>query len=383
MRRLNMVFLLLVCTLFTSSCWSRREIENLGFVMGIGLSKTDKGLYMAVAQVANPEAIAAEAPAQRDVYTVIKTEGLTVFDALRNLSLLAARRLYLAHIQTILIDESIAREGIGEVVGFLVQDMEIRLSSQVFITKTDPEDILDSPNILGQIPASVLEIAAKNYGANSKIYVSDLRRTVEAVNSPVMNYTTTLVEKIPSPTKYDKDRLMLTRIAFFHHDRLRGYLDYEEGQSFNLITNNFKNGLIVFEYNQTGDKITIEILKAKTKITPKYENDKVGFDIELKVQGNVAERITQRHQVHELNIKSAQEQLNQVLEDKLRKAVKNAQQKYSIDYFNLSKDFSKKYPKEFKAIKTQWNDIFSTADIHIKVESTIIHSALNINRGRI
>ena len=383
MRKFSILLILFISCMLITSCWSHREIENLGFVMGLGISKTDKGLYSVVAQVANPSAIVAEASPQRDVYTMMKAEGLTVFDALRNLSLIAARRLYLSHFQAILIDESVAKEGFGEIVSFLVQDMEVRLSSQVFIVKMDPEDILDTPNILGQIPATVLEIAAKNYGANSKIYVSDLRRTVEAIDSPVMNYTTSLVEKIPAPTKYEKDRLMLTQIAIFDNDQLKGYLDYEEGQSFNMITNNFKNGLIIFESGTTGDKITIEILKSKAKIIPKYVGDKVGFDIELKVRGNVAERITKLNIVHELDIQSAQIQLDQVLVDKLMKSITTAQDKYKIDYFNLSKDFSIKYPQEFKTLKADWNNVFSTADINIQVESTIIHSALNLNRGRI
>ncbi|AOT70734.1 Ger(x)C family spore germination protein [Geosporobacter ferrireducens] len=383
MRKFRILLIILISCILTTSCWSRREIENLGFVMGIGISKTDKGLYTVVAQVANPKAIHADIPTQRDVYTMMEAEGLTVFDALRNLSLIAARRLYLAHIQSILIDESIAREGIGEIVGFLVQDMELRLSSQVFITRNNPKDTLDSPNILGQIPATVLELAAKNYGAHSKISVSDLRRTVESVNNPVMNYTTALVEKIPAPTNYEQSRLKLTQMAVFDHDQLKGYLTYEEGQGFNLITNKFKNGLIVFECNQTGDKITIEILESKTKITPKYENQTVVFDIELKVKGNVAERITQMNQIHELDIEAAQKQLDQILKDKLKQSITAAQKKYKIDYFNLSKDFSKKYPHDFKALKSEWNDAFASADINIKAESTIIHSALNINRGRI
>ncbi len=383
MKKFSILLILFISCVLTTSCWSRREIENLGFVMGLGLSKTDKGLYSVVAQVANPSAIVAENSVQRDVYTIMKAEGLTVFDALRNLSLIAARRLYLSHIQAIIINESIAKEGFGEIVSFLVQDMEVRLSSQVFITKMDPEDILDTPNILGQIPATVLEIAAKNYGANSKIYVSDLRRTVEAVDSPVMNYTTSLVEKIPAPTKYEKDRLKLTQVAIFDNDQLKGYLDYEEGQSFNMITNKFKNGLIVFRDNENDAQITIEVLKSKTKITPKYVNDEVSFDIELKVRGNVAERIPHQQGLHVLNIKNAQNQLDQVLEDKLRKSIVAAQRKYRIDYFNLSKDFSKKYPKAFKSLQDEWNDVFSTAHMNIKVESTIIHSALNLNRGRI
>lgn len=261
--------------------------------------------------------------------------------------------------------------------------MEVRLSSYVFITKIEPKEIFDTPSILGQIPAISLDILAKNYGANSKIYVSDLRETMNIINNPVANYTTALVEKIPSPTKYDKDRLKPTALAVFDHDQLKGYLDLEEGQGFNIITNKYQNGLMVFESNQSRDKFTIEVLSSKVKITPRYENDKVGFDIELKLKGNIAERITQVHKPHSLDIEAAQAQLNQVLVDKLRKTIHTAQKKYRIDFFNLSKDFNRKYPQVFKLLKDEWNDVFSTADINIKVESTILHSALSLNKGAI
>lgn len=383
MKKSGIMLVLLLSAILTTSCWSRREIEDLGFVMGLGISKTDAGLYSVVVQVANPSALVADISAPKDVYTIIKSEGLTVFDAIRNLSMIAKRRLYIAHVTALIIDDSIAREGLEDVVGFIVQDMETRLEINVFISKIPPEDIFDTPNDLRVIPSIGLSTIADNYGANSKIYVSDLRQTVEAVNNPVLNYVTALVEKIASPSEHERSHLKLTQIAVFEHDRLKGYLDYEEGQGFNFITNNFKNGLIAFECNTNKDKIVIEILQSTADISPNYKDGKVNFDIDLKVEGNVAERLLQKDSPQQLDIEAVQSQLDEVIEDKLNRAIIAAQQKYKIDYFNLSKDFSKKYPQEFKSLKNEWNEIFSHADITVKVESSIIHSALNLNRGPI
>lgn len=382
MKKTIAVILLFLSTALITSCWSRREIENLGFVMGIGVSKTDQGLYSVVVQVANPNTLAAEAPKLKEVYTIIKSEGPTIFDAIRNLSMTAKRRLYIAHINSVVIDESVAREGLRKVVSFLVQDMEVRLESEVFISKIPPEDIYDTPNYLGMIPAMGLSIIAQNFGANNKIYVSDLHQTVDAVNNPVINYVTSLVEKIEPPSGNEKPELELAQIAVFDDDRLIGYLDWEEGQAYNFITNNFKNGLITFENAPKNDRITIEGLSSKAKITPGYKDGKVSFDIEVKVQGNVAERITEDVSFDELDIELLQQQLNEVIKKKLNKAIDNAQQKFEIDYFNFSKYFFRKYPKEFKSLKGDWNKVFSNADISVKVESTILHSALNLNRER-
>lgn len=383
MKKISILLILLLSTMLTTSCWSRREIENLGFVMGLGLSKTEENLYSIVVQVANPSAVVAETPTPKEVYTIIKSEGLTVFDAVRNLSMITKRRLYIAHVTALVLHESIAKDGLEDVVSFLVQDMETRLETDVFISKIPPEDIFDTPNDLGIIPAIGLSRIADSYGANSKIYISDFHETVEAVNNPVINYVTTVVEKISSPSEQEMPHLKLTEIAVFDDDKLKGYLNYEEGQAYNFITNNFKNGLIAYECGITGDKIVIEILESSTNITPSYKNGRISFDIELKVEGNVAERISQEGSPQQLDIMAVQDQLDQVLKDKLIGAIATAQQKYKVDYFNLSKNFSKKYPKEFKEVGKEWNEIFSSADITVNVKSSVIHSALNLNRRTI
>lgn len=383
MKKVKLIIVVLVITIITSSCWSRREIENLGFVLGLGVGKTEKGLYTVVVQVANPKKILAEAPDQREIYTIMKSEGLTIFDALRNLSMLSGRRLYLSHIKSLIIDEAIAKEGITEVIGFLLQDMEVRLEIDVFISKLPPEEIFDTPNTVGIIPAMALDIAARNYGANSKINVADLHKSVEAANNPYINFSTVLIEKLPSPTDKEKPMNKLTQIAVFDSVNLVGYLDYEEGQGYNFITNKFKNGLIVFTSNLSGERITIEILDSKADIKPNYVDGRIGFDISLSVSGNIAERVPEKNKPMETDIEVVTAQLNKVIEDKIRKALNASQYRLEVDSFNLSSYFHRSFPKEFNEIKDNWNKVFTNVDINIKVESSVIHTALNQNKGRI
>lgn len=383
MKKVMLIGIIILTVLFTGGCWSRREIEDLGFVIGLGISQEESGLYSIIAQVANPKVIVAEHHGPRDVYTIMKAEGITIFDALRNLTLVSGRRLYLAHIKTIIIHESIAKGGLSEIVGFLLQDMEVRLESEVFVSKIPPEDILDTPNTLGAIPSMALETNTKIYGANSKIFVSDMHMTLEAVNNPVINYVTTLVEKIPSPTEQERDLLKLTDIAVFDSHKLIDYLDYEDGQAFNFITNNFKNGLIIFHHPVTNDKLVVEMLSSNAMIVPQYVNDRVEFHIKLKVAGNLAERKPAADSGEGLDVEEVQRLLDGVLLKKLQHTVNLAQSDLNVDIFNLSGHFSAKYPKEFDEFKHQWNEVFSKSDITIEVESTVIHSALNTHRGKI
>ena len=382
MKHLKLLLVVILSITLTTSCWSRKEIERLGFVMGMGIAKTDTGLYSITVQVANPSAIVAEGPEQRDIYTMLHAEGLSLFDALRNLSLKTSRRLYIAHIKSIIIHESAAKEGLSDLISFLVHDMEVRLESEVFISKTLPDELLDTPNILGTIPAIVLQTVAKNYKANSKVFISDLHKTIEAVNNPVTNYVTALVEVDAAPSKDEMPQFKLTNIAVFDSDKLKGYLDYEEGQGFNLITNNFGNSLIVFKSRSSDYQVTVEMLESKADITPTIKNGNIHFQIKLKASGNIAGTAPHRDG-KTIVVEQIQKELSSVLEDKMRKSIRAAQEKFQIDYFNLSGEFAKAYPKEFQKVKDDWNEAFSTANIEIEVDTKVIHSALNNNEGRI
>lgn len=382
MRKIAIVILLLFICSVNSGCWSKNEIENLGFVLGCGISKTEAGLYEVVVQFANPSAIVAEGPDQRDIYTIMKSEGLSVFDALRNLSIVAGRRLYFPHLKVLIIHEDVAKEGIREVLGFLKQDEEVRLEHEVLISKLPPEEILDTPNTLGVIPAQALDtIARRNVRANGKVYVAELREALGMVSNPYVNFVTGFVEILPAPTEKEKELLAITKIAIFDNDKLAGYLDYEEGQAYNFLTNKFENGLIVFE-KRTGDIITVEMLGASTKITPGLSNGKVKFNIEIEAQGNLAERIPSFGKEGQINLEDVKEQLDKVIEDKINKAIENAQNDYKVDYYNLSKYFNRKHPKEFKELRDDWNYHFSQAEVNVTVDTKIIHPALGTFGGQ-
>lgn len=383
MKKNIIILIFLICSIFTTACWSRREIESLGFVMGVGISKTEDELYSVVVQVANASALTSENPDPRDVYSIIKAEGVTIFDAMRNLSLLAKRRLYIAHVKVLIVDEEVAREGLGKVVSFLVQDMETRLGMNVYISQISPEEIFDTPNHLNMIPSTGISIITENIGANNKVYVSDLQEALNAVNNPSINFVTSLIEKIPPPSEKELPELKLSKIAIFRDDYLKGYLNDYEGQGFSFITNNFFNGLITTVTPPSNDKIVLEVFESKAEITPGYNDGKVSFDIHLNVKGNIAERLVSEEFTHELDIERVQKDFNQSLAKMLNHSIYNAQQEFKIDYYNLNKYFYRKYPKEFKELKDEWDYVFSNAKITVKVDTTVIHPALNLNKGRI
>ncbi len=63
MKRLFFIF---ICLFLLTSCWSRREFNELSIAYGLGIDKED-GEYIVSAQVINPEQISGQSSSHRVV----------------------------------------------------------------------------------------------------------------------------------------------------------------------------------------------------------------------------------------------------------------------------------------------------------------------------
>ena len=127
--------LLLVCLLLSlSGCWSRREIETLGFVMAMGIDKAqEEGKLQLTMLVAKPFALGGgeKSNPQEAAVWIFSSTGDTVFEAIRNGNSQSPRRLFFAHNRWVLFGEELAREGISRlwIFGPGTERVDVRCTS--------------------------------------------------------------------------------------------------------------------------------------------------------------------------------------------------------------------------------------------------------------
>lgn len=110
MRR--MVILICVLVLISiplTGCWSRKELSDLAVAIGLGIDRTDKGYRVTVQIVAPSLAAASSGGAGGPPALVVATESATIMEALRKLTTMLPRKVYLSHLSMLLLDESMAR----------------------------------------------------------------------------------------------------------------------------------------------------------------------------------------------------------------------------------------------------------------------------------
>ncbi|MEW9125199.1 MAG: Ger(x)C family spore germination protein, partial [Thermotaleaceae bacterium] len=172
-------FVFIFCTMFLTSCWDRRELNELYIVTALGIDKSEEG-YLVTVQLINPGEIESEKSETDTPVTTYQSSGETVFEALRRLTLEAPRRLYGAHLRLVVFGEELAREdGIGKVIDFISRDHEIRTEFYMLVSKNSTaEELLNILTPLERIPAnkiiSTLEISERVWGSTRRIQLDEL-----------------------------------------------------------------------------------------------------------------------------------------------------------------------------------------------------------------
>src|SRR5699024_3079842 len=125
MKRLFFIF---ICLFLLTSCWSRREFNELSIAYGLGIDKED-GEYIVSAQVINPEQISGQSQQSQgggssSPVLLYEERGKTLLHTIRKMSKTSPRKIYVAHLYILVIGEKLAKEGLGDTLDFLYRDEE-------------------------------------------------------------------------------------------------------------------------------------------------------------------------------------------------------------------------------------------------------------------
>ncbi|MGQ9532247.1 MAG: Ger(x)C family spore germination protein, partial [Desulfotomaculales bacterium] len=211
-RRIALATVLLVTLTFPAGCWDQREVEQLGIVLATAVDKGHGGQLEVHVQVVVPRALAGGGMGGMGgggmtirPYRHYSATGATVFEAMRQLSMEAPRRLFYAHNQVILIGEDLAREGLGEVLDFFDRSTQIRRHIWLLITKHGQvHEVLMAPSPLELIPAQRLVGIIRERSLSSRFAPQRLGDFVEMLEAKGQEPFTALAALVPTRVEKGK-----------------------------------------------------------------------------------------------------------------------------------------------------------------------------------
>lgn len=139
-RALYVSFIIFFCCVVMTGCWSRRELNELSIAFALGLDYAD-GEHVVTVQIINPGEIS---PAQggeggggeaRAPVATFTTRGATLFEAVRRMTKVVPRKVFLSYVRIVVIGEALAKQGIVDVLDFLLREDEFRTDFYLLVAK--------------------------------------------------------------------------------------------------------------------------------------------------------------------------------------------------------------------------------------------------------
>lgn len=142
-------FVCLLCVVTVSGCWDRREVNDLAFVIAMGLDKEPNGMYRLSVQVplvsnlGGPTGGGGGTSGDK-AYYVDSAVGKTIRDANKQIQSRMSRHLYYAHHRMIVIGEDLAKDGIRDPMDVISRFPENRLTAYLVMAKGKAIDLLNA-----------------------------------------------------------------------------------------------------------------------------------------------------------------------------------------------------------------------------------------------
>ncbi|MCK4260310.1 MAG: Ger(x)C family spore germination protein [Halanaerobiales bacterium] len=368
------IIVVLFC--FTTGCWNRSELNEKAIVSGYGVDLgEEKDEIRLTAQIILAEAMSAGGESgEKETVGIVSGTGNTIFNIDRDLLRETGRKLFDSHSHVIIIGEDAAKQGIDRFLDFFTREHEIRRRNWVLVAKGTAKEVLEAKLKFEKIPTFGISNLINAGNITSKTVAVDLKSFLEMISSKTISPFATGIEVIEGDN--GEKGLRLTDTGVFKDYKLQGWLDEKETRGLLWVIGKVGSGIIEVKVpKKEGKYISIEILKASSKVKPEIKNGFLTISIEVVQSGRIGEQPPGTGLENIDGVKIIEKVVENNIKDEIQSVLKKAQM-LNTDIFGFGETVYRKYPKEWRTLEKNWDGIFPNINVNVNVESTIINPGI-------
>ncbi|WP_219834190.1 Ger(x)C family spore germination C-terminal domain-containing protein [Paenibacillus sp. R14(2021)] len=281
------IALLLLCT----GCWDMKEINQLAIV---NLGATDKDpktkIITAYYQVINPSALSnKQSGAKAAIYT-FRFQSNNIGKLSDNARMLMPRLLFMPHMQSLIVSERYARQGIMDLINFYEFSPERRTNVILLVSDSPLSVVMNSFTPLERMPGRFIRSLTDQSGRGfvsgfEPIRMKDMAKRVDhetPIVIPLIHYTSrTSADNTDrlEEANVNKQAIAFIGGAVFLHDVMVGKIDIGTKELYFLLNQQLGNYIETLTVN--GQDVALEIRHVKVKRTL---NPRTGLHVSVSVQ---------------------------------------------------------------------------------------------------
>ncbi len=384
------VLLIMVLLLFffvNTGCWNRVEPEELTLVLMMGFEREEeKGDMKVTVQAANPMQRVGEeeggSNSGEKSFWVVSAAGPTLHAALKNLNKKSTREINLTHVQTLLISEEMAREGIEPLLDFLQRGREPRFIIQPMVVEGDLARAME-----GEYEAE--DIGARALARQHQVVLKELAATVDYPLRIVFNrlsqpgceilFPRVKVMEIEEDEMSRESPLEVEGAAAFHKGQMVGWLNDQETRGYNWVINDINRPVYIFESPASPDKeVTVEIFQSSSSLEARVQGEEIFIKVSVIAEGRIQETTSPEERLTgETGTADAlNRRLAQAVRNDIQAALEKTQQDLKTDIFGFGNLIYRTLPREWGGLEDRWEDIYPEIQVEVEVKGDVRRSGL-------
>jgi spore germination protein KC len=402
MRNLIIFLLLIGVTLSLTGCWDRYELEDRANILGIAVDLAEKEdirqepevthrknhfpiekretIYKVTAQIAVPGKIklgpeGGGGEGSDKTAWILETFGHTMKDAMANLQQQLAEKLYLGHLQIIVVSDEIAKKGLSEINDFLRRDHEVRRTAWMIVNKKDASKVIKTAPPIETVPALYLADTLDNAVDFGKLPREYLGKFWIDISDKGVNAV------LPAVKVIEGDRILVDGLAFFKDAKMVGRTTPIEIEAYMGMKEKATGGYTLAVALEGDNGVyMIKSQERKPRIEVKLKNNRPQASFDIDVDAIVDEEII-TNKLSGKKLTQLEQAANQKREELCRELLKKTQEQGS-DIWGLGARVRAKYGRywdeEVKDDET-WSEIYKDMDIDVKVNYKIRRTGMELN----
>lgn len=394
-----LIFLVLIIFLVAfSASYASLNIDNLAFVVALGIDVSNADKIKVTFQFVNPPSTT-EGTNQESQILENTVESDSIPSAINLMNTYLARKLDLSHCRIIVFSEAIAKNDISEYIYSLMNDVQIRPSSNIIVSKCDSYYYISNskPSLETSITKyyDIFPNSSKYTGYSTNATIGDFFNALTCNYcqpyaifggvSSSMDNTSETTSTIDSEVKSNSSPIHSTDrasenigTAVFNGGKLIGELNAIETVSFNIIENDIDSFLIsIPDPENSGSNLDLYLMpKSDTKIKVDIVNNSPYIKINSSFSARLYSISSNSNYFDDNVLDSISSACNKYLESVIKdylyktsldfKSDINGLGKYALSNFATNSDFE----------NFNWATNYSNSTFEINVECDIISGSL-------
>jgi len=426
LRRLALALAIVVLASSTSACWDRQELDEVGIIGAIGLDKGETGQVVVSLEVVNPKALASAVAAGGDsapvVAVVLRDEADTISAALSNAQRRMPRALSTGQVSSIIFGQSLAREGIGQYLDYVLRDARIR-NSAVIATCDTGSGLLQRP-LIEAIPSRVLLALSQKALAGGRTVRTTINEFIVKLAEPGIEPVTLhtagrktkdiQVKRQGEEIKQTDKAVLLEQpvdvnteiegelpddhpvldplreaasgelvpgmtmdigIAAYKGDKLVGLLDGTEARGYLWLSGDLhETSVDVPDPFGSGKMVGLDVVRANSSIKPIFEGGPMGIKIHAEIHVDLeASQFQLGTDLRDPGIIEAlEESLDALVTQEVRKTLERVQKELKTDIYGFGFEVYKSNPDLWATMEHTWNDeVFPYIEVELEVKTRV------------